>query len=422
MSLFLTFPALLSVCCATSRFAFTTLLYSDDVAVGASVLGASLDLTGHRDIDRIVMVTDGVSAPVRADLQRQGWIVRPVALLSNPLPGHHVRFSGVFTKLQAWALTEYERVVFLDGDMLVIDDLHDLFGCPGFCAVWLSAYWFNAGLMVIEPSDRVYKDLLNKLSDQAAQLDPDLNEQQFLNWYYQEAFASALTFESGHRPPVKTEGLLAYRLSPQFQGDAGLFLKDGRFKTRVRVIHYLTFLLKPWFWLTFPLFKLNERWHAVRMSAPYLPFPHTTLSVSLPTCLVLVLFFLHRRRPRITLSLKALWQRVPCHRCLPFWISLLVHACCLPRDFHPVLAWSLVCFTTGGLYLLLESVASALTVSSVLSLFLFLVHQPSGLLSGKLPLLASGLCLYCMWLGWELREFFLATNRKRGLKAAIVFY
>ena len=56
----------------------------------------------------------------RAVLESDGWIVKPVQSLENPFPNAPKRFDKVLTKMWLWRMTEYERIVFIDADALVL--------------------------------------------------------------------------------------------------------------------------------------------------------------------------------------------------------------------------------------------------------------------------------------------------------------
>jgi hypothetical protein len=66
-------------------------------------------------------------------------------------------------KLNAWTLTQYEKIVFLDTDILLIstpDHLFKLNGFGGGRGHFGRAGLFNAGFMVLEPSLRVFNELI----------------------------------------------------------------------------------------------------------------------------------------------------------------------------------------------------------------------------------------------------------------------
>lgn len=78
-------------------------------------------------------------------------------------------WSFTFDKLQIWGLTQFEKIIFLDSDMLILRNIDGLFDCKPFSAVpagyssclredWL---YLNSGLMVIEPDKQVEKKMLS---------------------------------------------------------------------------------------------------------------------------------------------------------------------------------------------------------------------------------------------------------------------
>lgn len=66
------------------------------------------------------MVTPDVSADVR-DLLHDigGYTIVNVPKIGNPTHDN-ARFENVFTKLNAWRLTQFDQILFLDADTLVV--------------------------------------------------------------------------------------------------------------------------------------------------------------------------------------------------------------------------------------------------------------------------------------------------------------
>jgi alpha-N-acetylglucosamine transferase len=190
------------------------------------VLRASLEKAGSVH-PLVVLVTDGIDAAVRQELRDDGCLLRDVEPLrpGSDLQANYAnaRFAEVWTKLAAWQLTEFERIVFLDADMLVTQNMDELFALDlpvghiaashacrcnpnriaSYPASWVPdncAYtdrpdgardhtdpvedYLNAGFLVLTPDRRVFSDMVAQL----ARVD-DLSrfpfaEQDFLNEYY----------------------------------------------------------------------------------------------------------------------------------------------------------------------------------------------------------------------------------------------
>ncbi len=163
----------------------TTLTHGDAYAPGVEALGQSLQATST-PAARVVMVTPDVSATARAQLAGQGWILRDVEPVKNPTPaGEQLfpRFDKVFAKLRAWDLTEFDKVVLLDADMIVLRPIDDLFERPELSAApdFLRPDRFNSGAMVLEPSSEKLARMFEQLH---AAPTYDGGDQGFLNGFF----------------------------------------------------------------------------------------------------------------------------------------------------------------------------------------------------------------------------------------------
>ncbi len=113
--------------------AWITLLTQPAYLLGVRTLHQSLREVQSR-YPLVVMVTDDIDAQTRAVLAAEGCLVRTVAPL-RPAAGvtenyAYARFAEVWTKLCAWSLTEFSRLVLLDADMLIVKNMDELFDLP----------------------------------------------------------------------------------------------------------------------------------------------------------------------------------------------------------------------------------------------------------------------------------------------------
>jgi alpha-N-acetylglucosamine transferase len=115
--------------------AFVTFLSNDEYLPGARVLHQSIKNTGSK-YRFVVMITDEVSQQARMILTADGCILKEIAVLPNP-KSDEVRYKWVYSKLRAWELTEYDRIVFLDSDAILVKNIDELFSSSlqGFCVV-----------------------------------------------------------------------------------------------------------------------------------------------------------------------------------------------------------------------------------------------------------------------------------------------
>lgn len=72
------------------------------------------------------------------------------------------------TKLRLWNLTQYDRLVYLDADTLVLKNIDALFNVAAEFAAVSDVGWpdcFNSGVMVIRPNAATSQRLLEKVAE-----------------------------------------------------------------------------------------------------------------------------------------------------------------------------------------------------------------------------------------------------------------
>ena len=201
--------------------AWVTLLTRPSYVPGVRTLLASLQKSGTA-YPLVVMVTDGIDDTVRQQLVDDGCQLVDVAPLRPPddAPDGYAnaRFAEVWTKLAAWRLTQFDRVVVLDADMLVVRNMDELFSLeladgaiaachacrcnPNRIASYPASWtpdncgythdsirptednYLNGGLLVLSPDEAVFDDMVRTLSAVADLSRYPFAEQDFLNEYY----------------------------------------------------------------------------------------------------------------------------------------------------------------------------------------------------------------------------------------------
>ncbi|MDP3896247.1 MAG: glycosyltransferase [Mesorhizobium sp.] len=169
--------------------AYASLVTNPDYAMGALALVRSLRLTGTK-ADLVVLHTGAVDTATLAPLAALGARLVPADLLptsdafndrharqnihaQNPFtkgrkPGFHTPLDN-FAKLRLWQLTNYERVVFLDADTLVLRNIDVLFSYPEFSAApnvyetLADFHRLNSGVFVAKPSAATFDAMLANL-------------------------------------------------------------------------------------------------------------------------------------------------------------------------------------------------------------------------------------------------------------------
>lgn len=231
-----------------SRAYVTMIAAGDEYVPGVEVLGQSLRESGSSQ-DLVLMATPDVPGDARKRLASRGWQVREVLPITNLYTDDQrlfSRFKHSFTKLRVFELTDLEKVVFLDADTVVLQNVDELFARPAIAAApdFFMPDHFNSGVMVLEPSADLFAELLEAL---AVAPTYDGGDQGFLNSYWADWWAM----------PVEHRLAPGYNM-PHFNfqfmhAHSGL---NRHFLEQTKIVHYT--LQKPW--LSFMLTGGSNAW------------------------------------------------------------------------------------------------------------------------------------------------------------------
>eukprot|EP00299_Pterocystis_sp_00344_P016633 c8346_g1_i3.p1 GENE.c8346_g1_i3~~c8346_g1_i3.p1 ORF type:complete len:268 (+),score=65.85 c8346_g1_i3:24-827(+) len=225
--------------------AFATLLYGHHEIVGFSrgviALAETLRMVSKyplvvmcadvpsQSIDRLIEYGcerfDEDSLPTTGEF---GCFLKPVQPIPYTVPIETEKdrelaqnFQHSMTKLRAWQLP-FQKVVFLDSDMLVMANCDELFGFPELSGVSdgnesREDGYLNSGMLVLEPSNRTFTDMMRVLSrHQATFRYPD---QDFLNTFFSNrsnTIENMYNAQLGHgRPPQRLVKILHFFAHPK---------------------------------------------------------------------------------------------------------------------------------------------------------------------------------------------------------------
>jgi alpha-N-acetylglucosamine transferase len=185
---------------------YVTLVTNPDYALGARALARSLRMVGAQWPLTVLTVADidGLS-----ELEKLGCTILRVDPLtvSDDFKARHSRGAQHaqapftkgnkprfhdplhnFAKLRLWELEQHEKIVFLDADTLVIQNIDRLFGYPEFAAApnlyesLTDFHRLNSGVFVAQPSRSTFEAMLERLDQ------PDVfwkrTDQTFLETYF----------------------------------------------------------------------------------------------------------------------------------------------------------------------------------------------------------------------------------------------
>ncbi|KAJ1417111.1 Nucleotide-diphospho-sugar transferase [Sesbania bispinosa] len=209
------------------KVAYVTVLHSSEayvcgaIALAQSILQAKTRIFQTRDL--LLLADKSIGPKSIKGLKAAGWKIKYIERILSPFAKKDAYNQWNYSKLRIWQLTMYDKIIFIDSDILVLKNLDDFFIYPQLSAAPNELTLFNSGLMIIEPSQCMFVNMMEKTS----KVKPyNGGDQGFLNEL----------FTWWHRLPSK----LNYMKSYKRQSDN----EKHEIPENVYTIHYLG--LKPW--------------------------------------------------------------------------------------------------------------------------------------------------------------------------------
>lgn len=274
-----------------TRYAFVTLASGSHILLGARTLARSIDRVGSL-YPKVLLLTYASSGAELAELRAEGWDARMVSRLPSPFNDRGEMTRNTFSVLWAFSLDSYERVLYIDADMIVLRPLDYLFELGEFCACSTTREKegrFNGGLMVITPSAGMFQDIRSKAYS-GNYTSYNSGVQGFLNAVIPEWCAGrkgARWAEIGSRGGAhrctnlpRDDHWLAVRriedVTPGTRSRAPYWWPPGRsaaelWSTRPLTVHFnhpVFWAVKPWLWLWYPVQATHWGWWQVRREVP----------------------------------------------------------------------------------------------------------------------------------------------------------
>ncbi|CAN6475739.1 unnamed protein product [Victoria cruziana] len=147
------------------REAYATILHSAHIYVcGAIAAAQSIRLSGSTR-DLVILVDETITEHHRSGLEAAGWQIRTIQRIRNPKAEPNAYNEWNYSKFRLWQLTDYDKIIFIDADLLILRNIDFLFEMPEITAIGNNATLFNSGVMVIEPSICTFQLLMDHISD-----------------------------------------------------------------------------------------------------------------------------------------------------------------------------------------------------------------------------------------------------------------
>ncbi|XP_052201726.1 putative UDP-glucuronate:xylan alpha-glucuronosyltransferase 3 isoform X1 [Diospyros lotus] len=147
------------------REAYATILHSAHIYVcGAIAAAQSIRMAGSTR-DLVILVDETISDYHRGGLAAAGWKVRTIQRIRNPKAEKDAYNEWNYSKFRLWQLTDYDKIIFIDADLLILRNIDFLFEMPEISATGNNGTLFNSGVMVVEPSNCTFQLLMDHIND-----------------------------------------------------------------------------------------------------------------------------------------------------------------------------------------------------------------------------------------------------------------
>ncbi|KDP23521.1 hypothetical protein JCGZ_23354 [Jatropha curcas] len=144
------------------KVAYVTVLHSSEAYVcGAIALAQSIIQTNSTK-DLILLHDSSITPKSLRGLRAAGWKTRLIQPIKSPFARKGSYNEWNYSKLRIWQLTDYDKIIFIDSDIVVLKNMDKLFTFPQLSASGNDKTLFNSGVMVVEPSKCIFEDLMLK--------------------------------------------------------------------------------------------------------------------------------------------------------------------------------------------------------------------------------------------------------------------
>lgn len=223
--------------------AYVTVIATDNYLPGALALHASLKATGAR-YPMVIAVGSSVSPKTENILQNNNLqtirIDKPD--FTETLNQQKKHWLHALDKLAVFSLTEFNKLVYIDSDMLVLKNLDHLFEKPHMSAVQAgrsfpgNESWagINSGLMVVEPKAGLYETLQGRIPEVMGESRLNIGDQDIINHYYDH------WPESDNQLLNESYNVLALYIDYYMKNRGAIFKGE-----KLKVVHFIG-AEKPW--------------------------------------------------------------------------------------------------------------------------------------------------------------------------------
>mmetsp|Transcript_80125 Transcript_80125/g.158743 ORF Transcript_80125/g.158743 Transcript_80125/m.158743 type:complete len:572 (+) Transcript_80125:77-1792(+) len=276
------------------KYAYLTLVSGSKWILPARTLALSMDQVGCR-WPRVMLMTYSPTESSKRLLKGEKWDVREVPRIPNPFNDYGEMTRNTFSMLWAYNLTEFSKIIYIDVDFLVLNNIDDLFECGEWCAAQSGREHygrFNAGLQVLTPNQTLFHDMClwagtNRFGSYNRGVQGFLNEA--IPFWCSEGRTHDWLQVSWDQMDNPDETKKRYRdckrlsknynhnalVTKNLRGQGGNALPwwlpgrvlDDAYNDEVSALHFnhaSYWAVKPWLWIWYPLYPSAWIWWQVR--------------------------------------------------------------------------------------------------------------------------------------------------------------
>ena len=185
------------------NYSYVTVLTDDSYVYGVILLKETLKQTEAK-YPLTVLITDNVSEPTIEILDQIDVDYKKIDTIpiTNNIFEHNKNIDSrlshtwkdCWTKFRIFDQTQFDKIVFLDADIMILKNLDDLFDKPHMTScldgeyfnIWPGWDHFNSGCIVIEPSHEEFESILNFACTLEDLPNYVIADQEILNLYFKD--------------------------------------------------------------------------------------------------------------------------------------------------------------------------------------------------------------------------------------------
>jgi len=233
------------------KYSYVSILTTDSYIFGALVLWKSL-LDTKPKYPFHLLITPNLSEETMALIEKSGIPTIKINPIKNPiLDDPKDRRYYNYSKLNMWSLTQFDKIVYLDADMVVLHNIDELFLKPNLSSTnsggWLPGKkdWkqLNSGLIVLEPSKAIFEDMKSQVGH--IEKEKGKGDQAFIHQYYSD-WPDKTELHLPHIYNVFDCHIEGYRKNHKYYVDEKIQTNNDKYdEKRIKIIHYIG-QHKPW--------------------------------------------------------------------------------------------------------------------------------------------------------------------------------